>query len=157
MIYSMTEIEARYQETDKMGVIYHGNYATWFEVARTDYIRKLGFNYADMEKVGIISPITDLNVQYKKSVFYPETVKIKTWVEKYSRLRSTYRYEVYKENGELATTGYTELICMKADTFKPIRLDRYFPDWHETYSKVEKLNKNNIDLEIKQSSDIENL
>ena len=42
MIYSMTEIEARYQETDKMGVIYHGNYATWFEVARTDYIRKLG-------------------------------------------------------------------------------------------------------------------
>ena len=50
MIYSMTEIEARYQETDKMGVIYHGNYATWFEVARTDYIRKLGFSYADMEK-----------------------------------------------------------------------------------------------------------
>ena len=41
MIYSLTEIEARYQETDKMGVIYHGNYATWFEVARTDYIRKL--------------------------------------------------------------------------------------------------------------------
>ena len=50
MIYSLTEIEARYQETDKMGVIYHGNYATWFEVARTDYIRKLGFSYADMEK-----------------------------------------------------------------------------------------------------------
>ena len=54
MIYSMTEIEARYQETDKMGVIYHGNYATWFEVARTDYIRKLGFSYADMEKEGIL-------------------------------------------------------------------------------------------------------
>lgn len=49
MIYSMTEIEARYQETDKMGVIYHGNYATWFEVARTDYIRKLGFSYAKSE------------------------------------------------------------------------------------------------------------
>ena len=72
MIYSLTEIEARYQETDKMGVIYHGNYATWFEVARTDYIRKLGFSYADMEKTGIISPVTDLNFQYKKSIFYPE-------------------------------------------------------------------------------------
>lgn len=42
MIYSITEIEARYAETDKMGVIYHGNYATWFEVARLDYISKLG-------------------------------------------------------------------------------------------------------------------
>lgn len=55
MIYSITEIEARYAETDKMGVIYHGNYATWFEVARLDYISKLGFSYADMEKQGIIS------------------------------------------------------------------------------------------------------
>lgn len=42
MIYSITEIESRYQETDQMGVIYHGNYPTWFEVARTDYISKLG-------------------------------------------------------------------------------------------------------------------
>lgn len=75
MIYSMTEIEARYQETDKMGVIYHGNYATWFEVARTDYIRKLGFSYADMEKEGIISPVVDLQVQYKKSIFYLKKLK----------------------------------------------------------------------------------
>lgn len=148
MIYSLTEIEARYQETDKMGVIYHGNYATWFEVASTDYIRKLGFSYADMEKTGIISPVTDLNIKYKKSIFYPEKVTIKTWVEKYSRLRSLYCYEVYNEKGELATTGSTELICMKADNFRPIRLDRYFPDWHATYSRVAELNKEGKEAEV---------
>ena len=93
MIYSITEIEARYAETDKMGVIYHGNYATWFEVARLDYISKLGFSYADMEKQGIISPVTDLNVNYK-SLFLSRKVKVKTWVEKYSRLRSVYKYEI---------------------------------------------------------------
>lgn len=153
MIYSLTQIEPRYQETDKMGVIYHGNYATWFEVARTDYIRKLGFSYADMEKQGIISPVTDLNIKYKKSIFYPEKVTIKTWVEKYSRLRSVYRYEIFNEQGELATTGYTELICMKADTFRPIRLDRYFADWHETYSKVESLNKEGINEEVTHGID----
>ena len=60
MIYSMTQIEARYSETDQMGVIYHGNYPTWFEVARTDYISKLGFSYKDMEDSGIISPVIDL-------------------------------------------------------------------------------------------------
>ena len=153
MIYSLTEIEPRYQETDKMGVIYHGNYATWFEVARTDYIGKLGFNYADMEKQGIISPVTDLNIKYKKSIFYPEKVTIKTWVEKYSRLRSIYRYELFNEQGELATTGYTELICMKADTFKPIRLDRYFAYWHEVYRNVEALNKEGIDEEVTNGID----
>lgn len=79
MIYSMTKIESRYQETDQMGVIYHGNYPTWFEVARTDYISKLGFSYKDMEDAGIISPVTDIDIKYIKSITYPEKVTIKTW------------------------------------------------------------------------------
>ena len=155
MIYSMTEIEARYQETDRMGVIYHGNYATWFEVARTDYIRKLGFSYADMEKEGIISPVIDLQIQYKKSVFYPEKVTIKTWVSQYSRLRSVYKYEIYNEKGELATTGSTTLICIKDENFRPVRLDRFFPEWHVVYSKVEQLNQEGKDFEVTQSSDLD--
>lgn len=101
MIYSMTQIEARYSETDQMGVIYHGNYPTWFEVARTDYISKLGFSYKDMEDSGIISPVIDLDIKYIKSIFYPEKVTIKTWVERYSRLRSIYKYEIYNEAGNL--------------------------------------------------------
>ena len=56
---------------------------------------------------------------------------MKTWVEHYSRLRSTYCYEVYNEKGELATTGSTQLLCIKASDFRPIRLDRYFPEWHQ--------------------------
>lgn len=66
MIYSITEIPSRYAETDQMGVIYHGNYPTWFEVARTDYISKLGFSYKAMEESGIISPVTDLDIKYIK-------------------------------------------------------------------------------------------
>ena len=96
----------------------------------------------------MISPVSDLNFDYKKSIFYPEKVTIKTWVEKYSRLRSLYCYEVYNEKGELATTGSTELICMKDDNFRPIRLDRYFPDWHATYSRVAELNKEGKEFEV---------
>lgn len=141
MIYTITEIESRYQETDQMGFIYHGNYPTWFEVARTDYITKLGFSYKDMEDSGIISPVTDLNINYIKSITYPEKVKIKTWVEKYSPLRSLYYYEIYNEAGELATTGSTTLTCIKKSNFKPIRLDKTFPEWHATYKEVAALNK----------------
>lgn len=148
MIYSMTQIEARYSETDQMGVIYHGNYPTWFEVARTDYISKLGFSYKDMENSGIISPVIDLDIKYIKSIFYPEKVTIKTWVERYSRLRSIYKYEIYNEAGELATTGSTALTCIKKEDFKPIRLDKYFPEWHATYSEVDKRNKAGECLEV---------
>ena len=148
MIYSMTQIESRYSETDQMGVIYHSNYPTWFEVARTDYISKLGFSYKAMEDSGIISPVVDLDIKYIKSIFYPETVKIKTWVEKYSRLRSVYCYEIYNEAGELATTGSTTLTCIKKEDFKPIRLDRYFPEWHAVYSDVAERNKLGENLEV---------
>lgn len=148
MIYSMTQIEARYSETDQMGVIYHGNYPTWFEVARTDYISKLGFSYKDMEDSGIISPVIDLDIKYIKSIFYPEKVTIKTWVERYSRLRSIYKYEIYNEAGELATTGSTALTCIKKEDFKPIRLDKYFPEWHAIYSEVDKRNKAGECLEV---------
>lgn len=148
MIYSITEIDSRYQETDKMGFIYHGNYVTWFEVARTDYIYKLGFNYAGMEERGIISPVTDLNIKYIKPVTYPEKVRVKTWVERYSRIRSLYCYEILNEQDEIVTKGSTEIICMTRDTRTPIRLDRRFPDWHETYQEVEKRNRAGETFEV---------
>ncbi len=99
------------------------------------------FSYADMEKRG--------------HLLHPEKVTIKTWVEQYSRLKSVYCYEVYNENGELATTGSTQLICMKSSNFRPIRLDRYFPEWHKVYSHVDKLNQDGKDFEVTQSSDLE--
>ncbi|MBI5975926.1 1,4-dihydroxy-2-naphthoyl-CoA hydrolase MenI [Staphylococcus canis] len=150
MIYSLTEIETRYQETDQMGVIYHGNYATWFEVARTDYIRKLGLNYAEMEQSGIVSPVVSMHIDYKKSVKYPEKVKIKTWVSKFSKLRSRYQYEVYSENGELATTGYTDNVIITKDTHKPVRLDKAFPEWYDIYHSVNERNQNEENEEMSE-------
>ncbi|PCF42563.1 1,4-dihydroxy-2-naphthoyl-CoA hydrolase MenI [Staphylococcus delphini] len=149
MIYALTEIEARYQETDQMGVIYHGNYATWFEVARTDYIRKLGLDYAEMEQVGIVSPVTELNIQYKKSVTYPEKVTIKTWVSRFSRLRSRYQYEIYNAKGELVTMGYTDNVIITKDAGKPVRLDKAFPNWYAVYHDVDQRNQAGEDLEVK--------
>lgn len=149
MIYALTEIEARYQETDQMGVIYHGNYATWFEVARTDYIRKLGLDYAEMEQAGIVSPVTELNIQYKKSVTYPEKVTIKTWVSRFSRLRSRYQYEIYNAKGELVTTGYTDNVIITKDVGKPVRLDKAFPNWYAVYHDIDQRNQAGENQEVK--------
>ncbi|MCT6543966.1 acyl-CoA thioesterase, partial [Staphylococcus aureus] len=64
------------------------------------------------------------------------------------RLRSVYKYEIFNDIGELATTGSTVFICFIEDTFKPIRLDSYFPDWHEAYSIVKKINNEWKTVEI---------
>ncbi|WP_414046491.1 acyl-CoA thioesterase [Macrococcus equi] len=141
MYYTEKEIEVRYAETDKMGVVYHANYLVWFEVGRTDFIEKAGFKYADMEKDDVISPVLDIQVSYKKSVTYPEKVKVRTWIHSYSKLKTVYAYEIYKENGEIAATGKTTHIVIKKNSEKPLRLDRYYPEWHAKYLELSSYEK----------------
>jgi acyl-CoA thioester hydrolase len=133
LLISSKDIEVRYAETDQMGVVYHANYLVWMELGRTQLIKDLGFNYADMEKDGIISPVIDIQASYKKPLRYGDTATIKTWVEEYDGFRSMYKYEIFNRDGELALTGSSKHVCVKRDSFRPISLKRTYPDWHEAY------------------------
>ena len=64
----ISTVEVRYAETDQMGIAHHSNYAVWFEVARTDFIKAAGISYTDVEKEGIITPLRVLNVNTKKQL-----------------------------------------------------------------------------------------
>ncbi|MBM7691385.1 acyl-CoA thioester hydrolase [Peribacillus deserti] len=138
MLVSEKKIDVRYGETDQMGVVYHANYIVWMELGRTQLIQDLGFKYADMEEAGILSPVTDIQASYRKPVRYPETATVKTWIEKYDGIRVTYGYEVYNAAGELALTGFSSHVCVKAENFRPISVRKKFPDWHEAYEKNKK-------------------
>ncbi len=67
MHVSKKEIEVRYAETDQMGIVYHANYLVWMEVGRTALIKELGFLYKDMEDRGVLSPVLDISISYKKA------------------------------------------------------------------------------------------
>lgn len=138
MQISSREIEVRYAETDQMGVVYHANYLVWMELGRTQLIKELGFNYAEMEKDGIISPVLDIQASYKRPLRYGDTAIIKTWVEEYDGIRSVYKYEIFNGEGELALTGSSKHVCVKKDSFRPVSLKRKYPDWHEAYLKAMK-------------------
>lgn len=132
------KVEVRYAETDKMGVVYHANYLIWMELGRSALIKDLGFNYADIEEDGIVSPVIDVQVSYKKPLLYGEVAKVKTWVEDYNGLKITYGYEILNEKEELAVTGTTTHVCAKQDSFRPISIRRSFPEWHEAYEKAKR-------------------
>jgi acyl-CoA thioester hydrolase len=138
MLISETEVNVRYAETDQMGVVYHGNYIIWFEIGRTMLIKDLGFSYAELEKEGVISPVIDVQASYKRPLRFGETAKIKTWVEAYDGFRVKYGYEILTPRNEVAVTGFSEHICAQADTFKPIRFGRLYPEWHDAYEKAKK-------------------
>ncbi|MYL33276.1 YbgC/FadM family acyl-CoA thioesterase [Pontibacillus yanchengensis] len=128
-----TEVKVRYQETDQMGVVYHANYLVWFEIGRTAFIEDLGFYYHDMEESGIVSPLVDANIQFKKPLRYGQTATVKTWLDYYDGLKVIYAYEIQTPEGEAAVMGKTQHVCVKKENFRPVSIRRVFPEWHKAY------------------------
>ncbi len=119
MFVAEHEVEIRYAETDQMGVVYHSNYLVWLELGRTKLIQDLGFSYVEMEKEGIISPVLDLQISYRKAMRYGEKAIVKTWVDTVSPLRVVYGYEIYNGDGDLCITASTTNICAKKRRVPP--------------------------------------
>lgn len=133
-----TETAVRYAETDQMGVVYHANYLVWLELGRTALVESLGFTYAAMEAEGVVSPVLEVQIKYRKPLRYGETAKIRTWIERYDGLRVIYGYEIFNPQGELCVTASTVNVCVDRQNFRPIAMKRSFPHWHRVYEEAKK-------------------
>lgn len=103
-----TTIRVRYKETDQMGVVYNGNYFTWFEIGRVEFLRNLGIRYLDLEKMGVYTAVAEAYCKYIKPARYDEEVVIKTKIRRLTNVRIEFEYSLYrKEDNELLATGYT--------------------------------------------------
>ena len=115
-----TEIRVRYAETDKMGFVYYGNYATYFEVGRVEFLRSQGYSYKELEEKGIMMPVTDLNIKYKRPAKYDDLLIIKTSIKEIPNKRVVFNQDVYNENNKLQTIGSVELAFIDSTTMRPI-------------------------------------
>ncbi|MGJ8745971.1 acyl-CoA thioesterase [Polaribacter sp.] len=122
---SSTKTRIRYSETDQMGVVYHGNYAQFFELGRTEWLRTLGVTYKDMEINGIMLPVISINFKFIKSAFYDDVLTIKTFLKKKPMVKIEFEYEIVNQNNELICTGSSILAFMNSKTMKPTRCPDY--------------------------------
>ncbi len=119
MFISETQIRVRYAETDQMGVVYHGNYAQYFETARSESIRNLGFTYKDMEAIGVMMPVVELHTKFLRPALYDELLTVKVILKEFpTGHRIEFHHEVYNEKKELLTTGRIVLYFMDIKTMK---------------------------------------
>ncbi|MFN4082926.1 MAG: acyl-CoA thioesterase [Bacteroidia bacterium] len=116
---SKTQIRVRYAETDQMGVVYHGNFATYFEVARVEALRQLGLTYKGFEEKGIIMPVLKLTVNFNKPAKYDDLLTIETTIEKLPLVKMTFYFKVFNEKNDLLCTGETILAFIDKATNKP--------------------------------------
>lgn len=121
-------IRPRYEETDQMGVIYHGNYIVWFEQARSGLFRSLGYPYKRLEDEGYWIPVIEVGCKYIAPAKYDEEVYVKASIAKHSGVRIELKYEVYDASTEqLLVEGFTKHATTDK-ALRPISLKKKAPD-----------------------------
>lgn len=108
-----TKIRVRYAEADPMNVVYYGNYAQYFEVARVESLRNLGISYKEIEAMGVMLPVVELNIKYLRPAKYDDLLTIKTTIKELPiDHKIQFDQEVYNEEGKLLTIGVVKLYFM---------------------------------------------
>ena len=129
-IYSYThQLRSRYGETDQMGYVYYGRYLEYFEEARTEMIRSLGFPYTRLEENGVMLPVIHTQVDYKAPVFYDELMDIQVMLFDIPTVRLQTFYHVCTDRREQPhIIGNVTLCFMNEDNRKPCRAPADFID-----------------------------
>lgn len=133
---NITEITVRYAETDCMGVVHHAVYPVWFEIARTDYIKAAGMSYADMEKAGVMLPVTGISCRYRLPAKYDDTLSITAYVSRLTPARIEFSYTVTKKGEtEVIATGTSSHGFVDSKTFRPLNFKKAMPEFYEIMEK----------------------
>ena len=121
---SITHIRVRYKDTDTMSVVYYGNYLTYFEVGRVEYLRQAGWPMSRVNE-RIHMPVVEAFVKYVKPARLDDLLEVSSWVSERKRASFKFSYEIRNEAGEVVATGFTLHACWDPATSKMIAI----PDW----------------------------
>lgn len=119
MYQGKVQIRVRYAETDQMGFVYYGNYASYFEVARVETLRNLGYSYKSIEESGIILPVLSFSIKYIKPAFYDDLLTINVAIVEIPMAKIKFEYETFNEKDELINRADTTLVFLDKKTQKP--------------------------------------
>ncbi|HAK00123.1 MAG TPA: thioesterase [Bacteroidales bacterium] len=128
MITSKTTVRVRYGETDKMGFVYYGNYALYLEVGRAEAMRQLGLSYREMEEMGIIMPISQMQIKYITPARYDDLLTVTTMVHQLPTARMVFDYEIHKHENILLCKASTTLAFINHKTVRPVAAPQWFLD-----------------------------
>ncbi|HHZ64624.1 MAG TPA: acyl-CoA thioesterase [Flavobacteriales bacterium] len=120
------KIRVRYGETDRMGYVYYGNYAEYFEVARVEALRSLGLSYKDTEDKGILLPVHTYDIKFLAPAHYDDELLIKTHIIEMPRARIRFRYETLNSEGVVINIANTALVFIDKESNKPIPAPELF-------------------------------
>ncbi len=136
LIQHETKIRVCYADTDKLGVVYYGTYARFYEIARTEFLRSSGVSYKDIEDNGIVMPVRSMNVTYFKPALYDDILTVRTIIKEMPTVKLKVFSEIYNEKNELLNTSEITLVFSSVATGKPTRPPKSFIQALESFSSA---------------------
>lgn len=107
------DLRVRYAETDQMGIVYHSHYLVWCEVGRTDYIRRLGMPYAEIERQGTKLAVADASLRYHAPARYDDLVRVETTLTEVRSRTISFAYNIVNaDSGSRLVSATTTLISL---------------------------------------------
>ena len=118
-----------YALTDQMGVVYYGNYAQFYEIGRTEAIRQLGYTYKDIEAMGIIMPVVEMNSKFLRPAKYDDLITVKTTLRELPTGHAiNFFFEIFNDDDKLLNAGNVILYFMEAVTMKRAKMPTELED-----------------------------
>lgn len=128
--------KAYYYETDRMDIVHHSNYVRWLEEARVDLMEQIGYPFAEMEKLGIVSPVLSVETHYKYPVKFSDEFEVRCRLTKFNGCTFELDYEIFDlTTGQVSCIAHTSHCFTSAD-LKPLRLKSKYPDIYERFKEA---------------------
>lgn len=121
MFNYISTLKVRYAETDQMGVVHHGNYASYLELARLEWLENIGFSYKKLEAQGVMLPVYEINFSFKYPAYFDDILTVETSLAKLPRASIIFNYKIFNSDQKLITSAQSTLVFMDVKTRRPIR------------------------------------
>jgi acyl-CoA thioester hydrolase len=125
--YSIS-LRAAYADTDQMGFVHHSSYVKYLEYARWEAFRQMGIPYKNVEEVGILMPVIEMQMKFIKPVFYDDQVRIEMDFTLRRSTKLEIAYQIFNLNGELIHDATTTLAFLTKSSGRPCAIPDFMRD-----------------------------
>ncbi len=125
----------QYYETDRMGITHHSNYIRWMEEARVDFLSQIGWDYARLEEMGIISPVLNVSCDFKKTTTFSDQVSISVSIKEFKGVKLHLAYEMKDKDGNVVCLAASSHAFLNTEG-RPIRMKQEYPELFDTLTNL---------------------
>lgn len=125
------KVRVRFNETDALGIVWHGYYITYFEDGREAFGRKHGISYMDISKSGYTTPIVKSICEHKLSLRYGDLIRVETNIVATPAAKMIFRFKIYNINDEIVCTGETVQVFLNKEGNLMLTNPPFYEEWKQ--------------------------